>query len=72
MYFIIGFIYFLHWYQTFLKFGCLYNFCLLSEASQDKATKQLWVSKVEKIVEIVKAVDVFEFVEIDVTLNISE
>ena len=41
MYFIISLIYILHWYQIFLKFGAPYNFCLLSRAPQDKATKQL-------------------------------
>ena len=35
------------WYQTFLKFGGLYNFCLLSGASQENATKQLCVLRLE-------------------------
>ena len=46
MYFIISFILLLHWHPTFLKFGGLYNFCFLSGASQDKATKQLCPAEV--------------------------
>ena len=41
-YFVQRFIYLLHLYNTFLKCGGPpYNFCLLSESSHGKATKQL-------------------------------